>query len=111
LSSNRFPLLFAELRDILCSLLPLADRAVVEEVIDPDFLCQELFRGVLDVGNLAKFLARTMKEHCAPMRDCQIEKMVQQFDLARESGETGAFVLGLRMLFELLEGMKLVCLT
>lgn len=109
LSSNRFPLLFSELRDILCSLLPLADRAVVEEVIDPEFLCQQLFRGVLDVGNLSRFLARTMKEHCAPMRDCQIEKMVQQLELAKESGETSAFVLGLRMVFELLEGMKLVC--
>lgn len=108
LSSNRFPVLFVELRDILCSLLPAGDRLVVEEVIDPEFLCQELFRGVLNVENLATFLARTMKEHCAPMRDSQIEKMLKQFELAHETGGTAAFVLGLRMVFELLEGMKLV---
>jgi len=107
LSSNRFPVLFVELRDILCSLLPIGDRLIVKEVIDPEFLCQELFRGVLNVGNLATFLARTMKEHCAPMRDSQIEKMVKQFEIAQESGGTPAFVLGLRMVFEILEGMKL----
>ena len=108
LSSNRFPVLFVELRDILCSLLPLVDRVVIEEVIEPEFLCQQLFRGVLDVDNLSRFLARTMKEHCAPMRDAMVEKMMKQFHYARTSGSTPAFVLGLRMVFELLEGMKLV---
>jgi len=108
LSSNRFPVLFMELRDILGSLLPMADRAVVEEVIDPEFICQQLFRGLLDVGNLSCFLGRTMKEHCAPMRDAMVEKMMHQFEYAEESGSTSAFVLGLRMIFELLEGMKLV---
>jgi hypothetical protein len=84
------------------------DRIVVEEVIDPAFLCQQLFRGVLDVNNLAGFLGKTMKEHCAPMRDAMVEKMMRQFEYARSSGDTPAFVLGLRMVFELLEGMKLV---
>jgi hypothetical protein len=108
LSSNRFPVLFVELRDILCSLLPSADRGIVEEVVDPEFLCQQLFRGVLDVDNLAMFLGKTMKEHCAPMRDSMVEKMMKQFQVAKSSGETSAFILGLRMIFELLEGMKLV---
>jgi hypothetical protein len=108
LSSNRFPVLFMELRDILGSLLPMVDRAVVEEVIDPEFICQQLFRGLLDVANLSRFLGRTMKEHCAPMRDAMVEKMMRQFEYAEQSGSTSAFVLGLRMIFELLEGMKLV---
>jgi len=108
LSSNRFPVLFTEMRDILCSLLPVNDRIVVEEVIDPEFLCQQLFRGVLDVNNLAGFLGKTMKEHCAPMRDAMVEKMMKQFQYARTSEDTAAFVFGLRMVFELLEGMKLV---
>lgn len=111
LSSNRFPVLFVELKDILCSLLPSADRAIVEEVVDPEFLCQQLFRGCLDVDNLARFLGKTMKEHCAPMRDSMVEKMMKQFEFAKSSGETSAFILGLRMIFELLEGMKLVCLS
>jgi len=101
--------LFVELRDILCSLLPFADRVVVEEVIDPEFLCQQLYRGIMDVDNLSRFLGRTMKEHCAPMRDGMVEKMMKQFQYAQKSGLTSAFVLGLRMVFELLEGMKLVC--
>lgn len=109
LSSNRFPVLFVEMRDILCSLLPVADRIMIEEMIDPEFLCQQLFRGVLDVGNLSRFLGRTMKEHCAPMRDTMVEKMMKQFQYAETSGATDAFVLGLRTVFELLEGMKLVC--
>ena len=49
-----------------------------------------------------------MKEHCAPMRDAMVEKMMEQFKFAQASGSTSAFVLGLRMVFELLEGMKLV---
>jgi len=61
----------------------------------------------LDVNNLAGFLGKTMKEHCAPMRDAMVEKMMRQFEYARSSGDTPAFVLGLRMVFELLEGMKL----
>jgi hypothetical protein len=108
LSSNRFPILFQELRDILCSLLPYCDRTLVEEVIDPEFLCQQLYRGILDVANISAFLGRTMKEHCAPMRDSMVEKMMKQFRDAQETGQTPAFVLGLRMVFELLEGMKLV---
>lgn len=99
------------MRDILCSLLPVNDKIVVEEVIDPDFLCQQLFRGVLDVSNLARFLGKTMKEHCAPMRDAMVEKMMRQFDYAGSSNDTAAFVLGLRMVFELLEGMKLVAIV
>ena len=108
LSSNRFPILFQELRDILSSLLPYSDRTLVEEVIDPDFLCQQLYRGILDVTNISTFLGRTMKEHCAPMRDSMVEKMMKQFRYAQVTGQTQAFVLGLRMVFELLEGMKLV---
>lgn len=108
LSSNRFPILFQELRDILCSLLPYCDRTLVEEVVDPEFLCQQLYRGILDVANISAFLGRTMKEHCAPMRDSMVEKMMKQFRDAQETGQTPAFVLGLRMVFELLEGMKLV---
>jgi hypothetical protein len=42
------------------------------------------------------------------MRDAMVEKMTRQFDYARSGGDTAAFVLGLRMVFELLEGMKLV---
>jgi T-complex protein 11 len=108
LSSNRFPVLFVELRDILCSLLPFSDRLVVEEVLEPEFLCQQLFRGVLDVVNLSQFIGRMMKEHCAPMRDSLVDKMMAQFEIAQESGQTDAFVTGLRMVFDLLEGMKLV---
>ena len=63
------------------------------------------------MDNISRFLGRTMKEHCAPMRDAMVEKMMKQFQYAQTSGLTSAFVLGLRMVFELLEGMKLVYLT
>lgn len=82
----------------------------MEEVIDPEFLCQQLYRGILDVEKLSKFLGRTMMEHCAPMRDAMVQKMMKQFEYAQTGGFTSAFVLGLRMVFELLEGMKLVWL-
>jgi T-complex protein 11 len=101
-------MLFVELRNILCSLLPSPDRGVVCEVIDSNFLCQQLFRGVLDVKNLYQFLETKMKEHCAPMRDAMIEQMRKQFEYAQATDSTRAFVLGLRMVFELLERMKLV---
>jgi len=94
----------------MCSLLPPSERSLVEEVVDPEFLCQQLFRGVLNVENLARFLGRIMKEHCAPMRDSMVEKMMTQFECAQQTESTQTFVLGLRMVFELLEGMKLVLL-
>lgn len=60
-------------------------------------------RGEMDVSGLSRFLAGTLKVHCAPMRDEMVDEMVR----ACEEGGEGV-TRGLRMCFEILELMKLV---
>lgn len=122
--SSRLTPLIHELRAILMSLLPASSsknssspssfsasisRDQVLEALDPAFLTQQIRRRVLDVGSLARFLGRVLKLHCAPMRDATVDEMVR----ACEAGQDGRgdIVTGLRMCFEILELMKLVCLA
>ncbi|GAA6004201.1 hypothetical protein JCM10207_002479 [Rhodosporidiobolus poonsookiae] len=76
-----------------------AARNEILDVLDPAFIAQQLGRGVLDVQALAAFLGRTLKTHCAPMRDELVDEMVRAcgVDIAK----------GLRDCFEILELMKL----
>ncbi|ORY83598.1 T-complex protein 11-domain-containing protein [Leucosporidium creatinivorum] len=119
---SRIPPLIHELRSILLSLLPApsssppssptsaspsasttsanSSRDQVMETLDPVFLAQQLERGILDIGSLARFLGSTLKMHCAPMRDGLVDEMVKACE-----GE--GVVRGLRMCFEILELMKL----
>ncbi|GAA5866957.1 hypothetical protein JCM8547_003931 [Rhodosporidiobolus lusitaniae] len=77
-----------------------AARDLILDVLDPAFIAQQLERGVLDVPALAAFLGRTLKTHCAPMRDVLVDEMVRVCE-----GEGVAT--GLRQCFEILELMKL----
>ncbi|KAK4050981.1 Protein SOSEKI 1 [Microbotryomycetes sp. JL201] len=117
---SRIAPLVHELRAIVLSLLPsptsstpvwstsslsssssnFVTRDQIFETLDPAFISQQLTRGVLDVGNLATFLGRTLKMHCAPMRDALVDEMV-------ESCTGDNVVGGLRLCFEILELMKL----
>ncbi|BGP18094.1 hypothetical protein JCM10213_004756 [Rhodosporidiobolus nylandii] len=77
-----------------------AARNQILEVLEPSYLAQQLARGVLDVPALAAFLGRTLKCHCAPMRDALVDEMVRACE-----GE--GLANGLRQCFEILELMKL----
>ena len=112
---SRIPEMINELRCILKSLIPSLshqdglesdyDVAIqhqnLSNVLDTNFIVQQIEHGVLDIGSLAAFLGETLKMHCAPMRDELVDNMVQQFG-------AGPVAQGLQMAFDILEMMKLV---
>lgn len=120
---SRIGPLVAELRAILLSLLPtpptnnvfspsvtdpVGSYELIESVLDPDLIRQEVEHGVLDVASLARFLGSTLRMHCAPMRDDMVDLMVSLISGA-EGGASGEHIAqGLQLAFEILEVMKLV---
>jgi hypothetical protein len=105
----KLPTLFKTMKDILSTLVPKSDRDDVEAALDHTFLMQQLEHGVLDFKKLSEWLARVLKAHCAPMRDQWVEQMVARVAYGVDNGKTSALVDGLKMVFGILEAMKLVC--
>jgi hypothetical protein len=103
----RIPLLFVTLRDILLLLLPYKDRASVNDIMDMDLLVQQLAVGAFDFVLLANWLGKIFKCHCAPMRDNWVTEMVTKFAQANAQNSVEKLVCGLRMIFLILEAMKL----
>ncbi|TGZ80397.1 Tcp11-domain-containing protein [Ascodesmis nigricans] len=103
----RLPILFKTIREILVSLVPKNDRDEVMSALDPPLLMQQLQHGVLDFKKLARWLAAVLKAHCAPMRDQWVEQMVTRIAYGVDHGKTAAFVEGLKIIFGILEAMKL----
>jgi hypothetical protein len=106
-ASSKLPLLFSTLRDILVTLLPAKDRSLVDSVLDTDLIIQQIEHGTLDFINLAAWLASVFKAHCAPMRDSWVDQMVDRIQLGVQSNSARRLVEGLRMIFAILEAMKL----
>lgn len=104
---NRLPILFTTLRDILLSLLPYKDRSLVNEIMDIDLLIQQLNHGSFDFVSLSKWLGDIFKSHCAPMRDSWVSEMINKFNQAYKQNSVINLVQGLRMIFSILEAMKL----
>lgn len=105
--SSKLKSLFISLRDILDSLLPARDRFHVHSVLDPDLILQRLRHSVLDFSALANWLALVFKAHCAPMRDAWVDQMVTRVHSGVETQSPLRIVEGLRMIFAILEAMKL----
>lgn len=103
----RLPVLFTTLRDILLLLLPVKDRAPVNEIMDVDLLVQPLSHGLFDYVAMAVWLGDVFKLHCAPMRDQWVLDMISKFRQAYEENLVAKLVSGLRMVFSILEAMKL----
>lgn len=99
--------LFITLRDILDSLLPVRDREHVDSILDPELLIQRLRQCVLDFSALANWIAMVFKAHCAPMRDSWVDQMVARVEQGVSSQSPQRIVEGLRMMFAILEAMKL----
>lgn len=105
--SSRLPNLFQTLRDILISLLPSKDKQSVIDVLDIELIMQQLSKNSLDFIKLAKWLSSIFKSHCAPMRDSWVDEMLMKFVEADDSKSVNKLVEGLRMIFTILEAMKL----
>ena len=104
---NRLPALLTTLRDILLSLLPVKDRAPVNEIMDLDLATQQFTRGSFDFVAMAHWLGEVFKSHCAPMRDQWVSEMISKFEDASTENSVGKLVQGLRSIFSILEAMKL----
>lgn len=105
--ATRLRALFTTLREILLSLLPLKDRQPVNEIMDIDLIVQQLNYGLFDFVAMAKWLGDVFKSHCAPMRDSWVLDMIQKFQQAYDEGSVSKLVEGLRLIFLILEAMKL----
>ncbi|KAL1920248.1 uncharacterized protein VTP21DRAFT_1394 [Calcarisporiella thermophila] len=95
--------LIEELRAVIACVLPTTDQeysVLVQEVLDPQLVVQQLEHGVFDARSITTFMARLLKLHCAPIRDELLERMVKAV-------EAGEWICGLSMCFEILEWMRL----
>ncbi|RFU25177.1 hypothetical protein B7463_g11156, partial [Scytalidium lignicola] len=94
------------IRDILETLVPERDRALIDEIISVDLHIQQFRKGVADLEKLAK-LAQLLKCHCAPMRDSRIDEIVAQLGDGARNCDVNVLVAGMRSMLGVLEGMKL----
>lgn len=107
-AKRRVPVIFQAIQEILKSLVPDRDHSRVDEHLDVSMLMQEIERGVCDLVRLAEWMAQLLKEHCAPMRDSWVDKMVASIREGVSEGSLEDIVHGLRELLAILETMKLV---
>jgi hypothetical protein len=103
----RLPGVFTTIYDILKTLVPERDQAIVAERLDVEMIMQQICKGVFNLMDLAQWLATILKAHCAPMRDEWIDQMVEQTTKGVEEGDQKAVVVGLRQTLAILEAMKL----
>ncbi|KAI4739805.1 hypothetical protein E4T50_09710 [Aureobasidium sp. EXF-12298] len=103
----RLPGVFTTIYEILKTLVPDRDQAIVAERLDVEMIMQQICKGVFNLMDLAQWLATILKAHCAPMRDEWIDQMVEQTTKGIEEGDQKAVVVGLRQTLAILEAMKL----
>ena len=106
-SRKRLPSVFEVVRDILTTLVPDQDQAKITERLDVDLLIQQIDNGVCDLVDLANWLGKVLKIHCAPMRDGIVDKMRKAITKGAQQADQKLMVSGLRQLLSLLEAMKL----
>lgn len=107
MSLIRLPKIFAAIRDILKTLVPDFDQRSVQERLDVDHIMQEIQNGVCDLVDLGNWLAKVLKNHCAPMRDSLVDAMQKELRQGAIEGNQAMLVRGLRQLMTILEAMKL----
>ncbi|SCU90698.1 LADA_0F05886g1_1 [Lachancea dasiensis] len=99
--------LFNSLKEVLITIVPQKEVHTVENVLDTELLVQELLKGSLMMSKFSDWLAQLFKHHCAPMRDPWVDKMSQKFRESEEEKSVPKLVAGLRLVFQILEAMKL----
>ena len=104
----RLPRLFETIRDILKTLVPAPEWAAVDQRLDIDLLMQELDHGSCDLTSLSEWIGRLLLGSCSPLRDPAVKKMVLQIRQGVELNNARTLMDGLKLLFGVLETMKLV---
>ncbi|KAF7193523.1 Protein SOK1 [Pseudocercospora fuligena] len=103
----RLPKIFHAIRDILKTLVPDYDQKAVLERLEVDHIMQQIQNGVCDLVDLGNWLAKVLKNHCAPMRDMLVDSMQKEIRRGATEGKHEKLVSGLRQLMNILEAMKL----
>ncbi|EJS44320.1 sok1p [Saccharomyces arboricola H-6] len=106
-SRSRLVPLFDTLRDVLLTIVPQKESPMINNVLDTELNIQELLKGSLIMSNLSGWLADLFKHHCAPMRDPWVDKMSNKFKEAERDSSLTRLIEGLRLVFQILETMKL----
>lgn len=106
--SKRIPQVFNTIKEILLSLLPEVDRPRVGDMMDTQFIMQQIERGMFDMTSFFCTLAELLKVHCAPMRDNWLDRMVALVTKDAAAFSPKKIVSALKELFGILEAMKLV---
>lgn len=107
-AERRVPKIFQTIREVLKSLVPDRDHSRVDEHMDVDMLMQQIERGICDLVGLSEWMSCLLKEHCAPMRDEWVDKMVSYTRTGVTQNKPDSIVKGLCELLGILESMKLV---
>lgn len=106
-SHTRLVPLFDTLREVLLTIVPQREAHVINNVLDTELNVQELLKGSLIMTSLSEWLAQLFKHHCAPMRDAWVDKMSLKFKEAELESSLSKLIDGLRLVFQILEAMKL----
>jgi hypothetical protein len=101
------PLLLRAVKEIIQTLVPSKDRDVLDEGLNIDLLMQQFSHGTIDLEKLAFWLARVLKQHCAPMRDEWVDNMYSDLSEGNRNGSLDKIVDGMQSLLLVLEAMKL----
>jgi hypothetical protein len=107
-AERRIPKIFQTIRDVLKSLVPDRDHPRVDEHLDVSMLMQQIERGICDLVGLSEWMSCLLKEHCAPMRDEWVDKIVSYTRTGVTQNKPDSIVKGLCELLGVLESMKLV---
>lgn len=99
--------LFNTLREVLLTIVPQREAHVINNALDTELSVQELLKGSLMMSNLSEWLSQLFKLHCAPMRDAWVDKMSLKFKEAEEESSFPKLIEALRLVFQILEAMKL----
>ncbi|KAI9776720.1 MAG: hypothetical protein M1835_005438 [Candelina submexicana] len=105
---KRIPVMFETISEILKTLVPIHHHSVIDARLDVPILMQQINKGLCDFTGLSRWLAELLKAHCAPMRDDWVDNMEEQIRRGVEQANLEAIVEGLKLLFGILETMKLV---
>ncbi|KAJ4987215.1 T-complex protein 11 [Stagonosporopsis vannaccii] len=106
-AERRIPKIFETIQDVLKSLVPDRDHSRVDEHLDVEMLMKQIERGICDLVGLSEWISCLLKEHCAPMRDQWVDKMVSYTRTGVMQSKPESIVKGLCELLGILESMKL----
>lgn len=106
-SLRRLPMVFKAIGDILKTLVPDYDQQAIGDRLDVALIMREISHGVCDLVDLANWLNKVLKSHCAPMRDELVDRMKRDIIRGATEQKPAKLVSGLRQLLNILEAMKL----